>query len=761
LLDLVADLTREGIASTLPLAPLPSAEAASLLSALLPDASGTQDSEADRARWENARRVMLGRSGGVPFYLVSSAQELHAGMVPSAAGERALPWSAAVSIRQRVAALPPSAQQVLGLCAVIGREIDRDLLLLAARRAVLVEAEADLLHGIDAAVRARLLVEQGERSFAFAHDLIYEAIAGDLGNARVAAWHRSVAEALEHLPAGRERRAAYLAWHFIEAGLPSHALPHILAGGEEAEAVYAYAEAEEHYRTAMELARQLNRPEQEAQALERLSYILDNTARHLEAMQTAERAIALSLSRGSRTHLAQAAPVVAIFVRASVRAQRTDRGGQLLSEFIAALAPNEPRVPPAGQIAAVLDFLASGPAADVIASLPPLAAAQLSLSVAVILRHSDRPVDAFAPIERAFQYAQAAPHAEWACHVLMIHAGLHEDAGHLDAAIATSIEAARRARDIRYAWMLSLALRHAARAYAARGDIVAAHRTCVEAVAAAEEAGDPNHVVLTRCTASDVAFLSGDWSDALSHAERAEEVSSSMGPGYISRWPAAHWGLLRLFAGEREQGVAALEALLGVDPWQISEEPAGATHGHQFAERQLHMYAQQALAELDLLEERPQRARERLEPFADIITQLDANLGWLLPWAYLECGDLARADEVLSQVLADCRAQAMKVRLADALRVQAMLYLRLGQGADAAHALDEALSHARAIDYPYAEAKTNYVYGNLHLAQGDPAAASARFEQALAICERLGEGLYLPYIKDDVALVWRLARDGI
>ena len=55
----------------------------------------------------------------------------------------------------------------------------------------------------------------------------------------------------------------------------------------------------------------------------------------------------------------------------------------------------------------------------------------------------------------------------------------------------------------------------------------------------------------------------------------------------------------------------------------------------------------------------------------------------------------------------------------------------------------------RAMPYPYAEAKTLWVYGRLEAARGDPAAARLRIEQALLICDRLGEGLYRPRIEQD------------
>jgi tetratricopeptide (TPR) repeat protein len=72
--------------------------------------------------------------------------------------------------------------------------------------------------------------------------------------------------------------------------------------------------------------------------------------------------------------------------------------------------------------------------------------------------------------------------------------------------------------------------------------------------------------------------------------------------------------------------------------------------------------------------------------------------------------------------------------------------------------LDEAITLCQAIPYPYAEAKALYVYGQLHAAKGEPKRACERYQAALAICERLGEGLYRPYIEQDLELISQSVR---
>jgi transposase len=54
------------------------------------------------------------------------------------------------------------------------------------------------------------------------------------------------------------------------------------------------------------------------------------------------------------------------------------------------------------------------------------------------------------------------------------------------------------------------------------------------------------------------------------------------------------------------------------------------------------------------------------------------------------------------------------------------------------------------MPFPYAELKALWVYSQLEVARGDPAAARKHLKQALAICDQLGEGLYRKYIERDL-----------
>src|SRR5262249_28451554 len=142
------------------LAPLPEEEAAALLGSLLQDHQAIRDLVVEQ---------VLRRCGGVPFFLVSCAQALRQQTAAGMAAQQ-VPWTVAQSIRQRVAALPVAAQDLLGAAAVIGREVSLRLLHVLA-----LQKEPETLVALEAACQARLLEEQ-EDSYQFPHDLIREVI---------------------------------------------------------------------------------------------------------------------------------------------------------------------------------------------------------------------------------------------------------------------------------------------------------------------------------------------------------------------------------------------------------------------------------------------------------------------------------------------------------------------------------------------------------------------------------------------------------
>lgn len=149
---MLADLAQAGAVWQHTLAPLNSDEARHLLTGLLGDV---------RERDARLTEKVVGQTGGVPFFLVSYAQQTRmTGMELSLSDN--VPWNIAHSVRQRIAALPESAQDLLQVAAAIGRQATRTLL-----AAVADTPEAKVHSALDRACRAQLLVLEGEETYLF------------------------------------------------------------------------------------------------------------------------------------------------------------------------------------------------------------------------------------------------------------------------------------------------------------------------------------------------------------------------------------------------------------------------------------------------------------------------------------------------------------------------------------------------------------------------------------------------------------------
>ena len=161
------------------------------------------------------------RSGGNPFFVRELARLLaaegHAALEQIPAGVRDV-------IRHRLSRLPEATQTVLRRAAVLGRDVDADVLAHWAGEA--------LLDGLDDGLRTGFLTETDGR-LRFAHILVRDTLYDDLSSARRTRWHAAAAEAIERL---RPDDVAALAHHYARAGSRASAAK---------AAVYARAAAEQ------------------------------------------------------------------------------------------------------------------------------------------------------------------------------------------------------------------------------------------------------------------------------------------------------------------------------------------------------------------------------------------------------------------------------------------------------------------------------------------------------------------------------------
>ncbi|HWE63624.1 MAG TPA: AAA family ATPase, partial [Chloroflexota bacterium] len=293
----LADLAHAGLAACHALNPLALDEARQLLTAVQQaDRSGGPEEATQRER-------LVRRTGGVPFFLISYAQAMRGAVVneeaPRGGDEQAIPWTVTQTIQQRVAALPESTRDVLRAAAVVGRIVEPALII-----AVTAQAEHDVLTAIDTAGRARLLQEEN-RAFRFAHDIIREVIEADLGPVLRPALYRRVAGALEQDPRHKAapERLAYL---YTQGDVLDKAALYLERAGDLARHGYANTAAEGYYRDAAAHLGALGHRAEAARVREKQGAVLRMLGRHGEALATFEQAVDTHHAAGDLGSMARA-----------------------------------------------------------------------------------------------------------------------------------------------------------------------------------------------------------------------------------------------------------------------------------------------------------------------------------------------------------------------------------------------------------------------------------------------------------------------
>ena len=696
LAQLLTDLAREGRALRSALAPLSAEEAGALLDSLLSDVAG------DRA---HLRQQMLQRAGGVPFFLVSCAHALRTGNLKEdrwSAKGTILPWSVAETIRQRVTALPKLAQEILAIAAVVGRGAPRALLL--GVMGLPDQDEKKVLEALEAACQARLLLEDGEAAYTFAHDLVREVIVADLSTARRAWLHRQVAQVLEQ--GSDQTPVEVLAYHYSLADDSEQAIKYLERAAVRAQALHAYTEAEQYYSELVRRLDKLGRTEMAAQAREKLGDVLMAQAHNDEALAVLEQAVATYEQSGNgaawQRTLAQVGWVMAL--RGTPRA-----GIARIEPLLASLRTSDPS-PGLASLYVTLAYLyfARGRYAE------QLVMAERAVTLAGIVKE-----------ERTLIVAQDRR----ALALLML--GRLEECRHVLA--EEVIPRAEAAEDLR---TLARALDNLGAVYGLRGDTERERQYLERSFTPAERIGDPADSAFGIYRRGQNACSLGDWEQAKRDFEEAVTLIRPVARSRYAPYPLLGLGGLLLAMGNRKPAIEYLE-----EAARLAEETGDV---------QALCGVQGILAEYDLLEARPEVALARLTPLSRELEQLGTRgVEVLSPlaWARLELGQPGQAQLLLDRAIAQARNEHMRPALVSLHAVQGRIWMLQGRWLEAEGVLEEALGLCRAMRIPYAEAKTLYIAGLLRLEMGEGAAARTRLEQALPMLTRLGERLYASHIE--------------
>lgn len=248
--------------------------------------------------------ALVDRTGGNAFYLTESARLLRSEGAVVATAQ--VPDGVRDVLRRRLSLLPDDAVEVLRLAAVIGRDIDIEVLERTAEFArssggapkVGSSVERPIDGALDAGLRAGLLIEHRLGTVQFAHIVVRETLYDDIPVVRRSRWHAAVSDALLEL---RNTDIAARAAHLARSGTMSGARAAVdaaAAAADQAMARYAPERAAELY-------------EQALQALARLVPQLDIADPPLIAEQVG------LLARRSRAQLAAGAGAAALDSRAA------------------------------------------------------------------------------------------------------------------------------------------------------------------------------------------------------------------------------------------------------------------------------------------------------------------------------------------------------------------------------------------------------------------------------------------------------------
>jgi DNA-binding CsgD family transcriptional regulator/tetratricopeptide (TPR) repeat protein len=193
------------------------------------------------------RATVYDRTQGVPFFVEELAAALKAsGRLTSKRGVVDLEEGSAVPIpetlrdalRLRLEGVSPAGRATLEAAAVIGDEVELELLTALGRDAGLGEVlERGLLHEVEPGTAA------------FRHDLVREAVYTDTHWPKRRALHREVAELLETSGAPPGLAAA----HWLAAGEPGRARPLLVESARRSCEVHAYRDAASAGRAALEI----------------------------------------------------------------------------------------------------------------------------------------------------------------------------------------------------------------------------------------------------------------------------------------------------------------------------------------------------------------------------------------------------------------------------------------------------------------------------------------------------------------------------
>ena len=218
LAPLLADLRRSQQLTEIELGPLDREETASLATSV-----------AGQALNPTLAAELYRETEGNPLFLIEMVRaRLHEdGKAPAtgqnlAANGLPLPPAVHEAILSRLGKLSPTAREMAGVAAIIGRDFTYPVVAHACGC-----DEVSLVRALDELWQRRIVREQGTEAYDFGHEKIREVIYTEMSATRRRFLHRQVAQALESIHADDlDAASAQIAAHYEQAGLPEKAEPY-------------------------------------------------------------------------------------------------------------------------------------------------------------------------------------------------------------------------------------------------------------------------------------------------------------------------------------------------------------------------------------------------------------------------------------------------------------------------------------------------------------------------------------------------------
>jgi DNA-binding SARP family transcriptional activator/predicted ATPase len=625
--------------------------------------------------------------------------QLAAGMADKSANT--IPEQIVDLIASRIATLDEETQRLLSLASVVGMSVP--VAVLSRGAGIVGRSVENFLDSLERAVEARVLLEEAGSAmetssggYSFQHPLFREVVYARLGTARRTHLHGVVAQAIEAVHPGDVEALAY---HYDRSGNREKRVLYLEKVGDHARSIYANARAEACFRSLLSLLAPGDPAVPQVQA--KLGEVLNLTARHDEALEILEAAAAAHEAATQRDDLGRV--LAAIGLTHAARGTPEAAIGRLQSALSA------------------LDGLVS-----------PVTLAGMAMSLGHVFYACARYADSLAAAERAETLSR--PHiAE--VEARRIHAqaevrraaalnvcGRGDEAKRVLEAAMPEVEASGDLDN------LIRAVNNLGTGAQLAGDFEAHQRYQQQALEIAERLGDPARIAVYRAALGQAPLFTNDWKmpESLALAAEGYRELKALGASWHMAYAALYLGWILLWLGRWEEARPMLEESITL---------AGS-------DRQVVIAAQALLADTDLLEDRPEAVRARMEPLlpaAEADDDLDTTLvSGRLARALVRLGERAQARMLADRAVRVARRMGHPLYLADVLMSRGAVSIEDCNITRAEADLSEALALARGMGYGMFEAVALLFLGRLEAVRGNRAASERLVAESRALTVRLG-----------------------